>query len=181
MGAAVALTGTPGTGKSAVGRLLGRSLRVIEVTDLAHHLGAARGRGRNVEVDLGKLVRAARKDRTLEGYDVVVGHLAHFLPVSGVAVLRCHPIELRRRLGRARRGTPAERQANLVCEATDLILSEARATGRPVFEIDTTHRSVAEVAAEVRRWIRRGGPPRWGTVGWLADPRVTAHLLDRPR
>lgn len=177
----VAITGTPGTGKSAVARRIGRTLRVIEVAELARDVGAARGRGRNVEVDLDVLVRRLRREGTLDRFDAVVGHLAHLLPVSEVIVLRCHPVELLRRLQRARRGSPADRQENLVCEATDLVLAEALATRRPVFEIDTTGRSVTSVASEVRHRIVSGGPPRTGRIDWLADPRVTAHLLARPR
>ena len=45
-------------------------------------------------------------------------------------------------------------------------------------EVDTTGRSVEEVAREVDRLLRQGGPSRHGRVDWLADPRVTAHLLD---
>jgi adenylate kinase len=177
----VALTGTPGTGKSAVGRRLARGLRVVEVSALAREVGAARSRGRSLEVDLPRLVRSLVRRRALDGIDVVVGHLAHWLPVEETIVLRCHPVELLRRLRRARRGSAADRQANFVSETTDVILVEALATGRPVFEIDTTGRSIASVAREVRQRIRSDGPARAGAVDWLSDPEVTEHLLDRPR
>jgi len=175
----VAITGTPGTGKSAVGRELARSLRVVEVAALARKRGAARTVGGHLEVDVDRLVRSLRRDRTLERYDAIVGHLAHLLPVSQAIVLRCHPTELLRRLRRARRGTADDRQENFVCEATDIVLAEAIATGRPVFEVDTTHRSPISVAREVRLRIARGGRSRIGSVDWLSDRQVTAHLLDR--
>jgi adenylate kinase len=177
----VAITGTPGTGKSTVARQIAGPLRVVELSTLARTVGAAEGRGRNVQVDLRRLARIVEEERTLDAYDVIVGHLSHLLPVSEAIVLRCHPAELLRRLRRARRGSAAERQENVVCEATDLVLAEALATGRPVYEVDTTGRTSASVVAVVRRRIRTGGPARWGTVDWLGDPRVTAHLLDRPR
>ena len=181
MARAVALTGTPGTGKSAAARLLARSLRVVEVADLARSAGFGRGHGRETVVDLAQLVRAAERDRLLDRYDLVVGHLAHLLPVSRTIVLRCHPVELLGRLRRARRGTPSDRHENFVCEATDVVLLEAIGTGRPVTEVDTTGRSVGLVAREVRRQIalRPRALPR--TVDWLSDPRVTEHLLDRAR
>jgi len=175
---AVALTGTPGVGKSAVGRALRGEWSVVEVADLARATGTARRLDRGTEVDLPRLVVAVRSSRVLDSVDVIVGHLAHLLPVREAIVLRCHPLELRRRLDRARRGRRPERAENVVCEALDLVLLEASSAGRRIYEVDTTGRSVASVAREVDRWLRRRAPLRSGTVDWLADPRVTAHLLD---
>lgn len=175
----VALTGTPGTGKSAVSRRLAPAWRVVEVADLARRTGTARKVRGGVEVDLSRLARALRAPDALAGVDVVVGHLAHLLPVREAIVLRCHPRELGRRLARARRGSRADRDANVVCEALDLVSFEASLRTLPVFEVDTTGKRVADVAREVDRRLRRGGRPRRGAVDWLADRSVTAHLLDR--
>lgn len=177
----VALTGTPGTGKSAVARALRPTVRSIEVADLAARLGAARHRGRATVVDLRALRRRVLRDPDWSTYDLVVGHLAHLLPVDEAIVLRCRPAELARRLVRARRGSADERRENVVCEATDLIVIEALRQRHPVFEIDTSRRSIATVARAVRARLRRPGAVRVGTVDWLADPAVTAHLLDRGR
>jgi adenylate kinase len=177
----VALTGTPGTGKSAVAAALAPGLRSIEVADLARARGAARSVRGALEVDLPRLRRALRDPASLAGIDLVVGHLAHLLPLRDVVVLRCRPAELERRLRRAKRGGPAERRENAVAEATDVVLFEARGPGRRVWEIDTTGRTVERVAREVARRVRRRGASSYGEVDWLADPRVTAHLLDPPR
>lgn len=112
---------------------------------------------------------------------MVVGHLAHLLPIPDVVVLRCHPAELARRLARARRGSPADRRENVLAEATDVVLEESVGRGRRVWEIDTTARPVRAVARAVARRLRGRGPSSYGAVDWLSDPRVTAHLLDRPR
>lgn len=175
----VALTGTPGVGKSAVARRLAERFRVAEVGDLAREVGAARGRGRAVVVDVPKLAHALGRAGRAPPVELIVGHLAHLLPVREAIVLRCHPLELERRLARARRGTPAERWANVVCEATDVVLGEAVRRKIPVFEIDTTGRSVETVARAVARRLVRGGPARRGSVDWLADTAVTEHLLER--
>jgi len=170
----VALSGTPGTGKSAVARLLAPGVRSIEVADWALLQGLGRRVGRSVVVDL------ARLGPPPASYDLVVGHLAHLLPVHDVIVLRCRPAALARRLAGARRGTARDRRANVEAEALDVVLVEAVALGRRVWEIDTSRRSVGSVAREVAERLRRGGPARLGTVDWLRDPRLTAHLLDRP-
>ena len=178
--AAVALTGTPGTGKTTVAARLATSFRVVEVSELARQCGSARRDGKGWVVDLPATARAWR-DRRTPTADLVVGHVAHLLPIRDVIVLRCHPRELLRRLARTRRGTPAERGANLVCEATDLILVEAVSLGRRVWEVDTTGRTPEDVAREVLERMHRRGPPAYGRVDWLSDAWVGKHLLDYSR
>jgi adenylate kinase len=112
---------------------------------------------------------------------VIVGHLAHLLPIRDVVVLRCHPKELARRLAGSRRISPADLHENLLAEATDVVLVEAVERRRRIWEIDTTGRPAASVAAEVARRIRTRGPPSFGNVDWLGDRWVTAHLLDWSR
>jgi adenylate kinase len=180
MAAAVALTGTPGTGKSSVAEALSTDLVSVEVGVLAVQCGCGRRTGRGFEVDLPALRTATRRGRSLVGVDLVVGHLAHLLPLRDVIVLRCHPEELLGRLRRSRRGSPHQRHENYVAEATDAILWEALTPGRRVWEVDTTGRSIDEVARAVATRYRRRGPSSYGRVDWLGDPRVTAHLL-RPR
>lgn len=178
---AVALTGTPGTGKSAVAGALAPRLRSVEVADLARASGAGRVVGLGTEVDLARLRQRLRAPTRLREVDLVVGHLAHLLPLRDVVVLRCHPVELERRLRHARRGRPGERHENFVAEATDVVLLEAIRPGCRVWEVDTTGRSVERVAREVARRVRDRGRSSYGHIDWLSDPTVTAHLLDRPQ
>ena len=181
MTAPVALTGTPGAGKSSVARALGPPLRAIEVGALALRCSCGRRVAHGVEVDLDRLATFVRRRSVRSGFDLLVGHVAHLLPLRDVIVLRCRPPELRRRLERARRGTPRERDENVLAEALDVVLVEALRPGRHVWEIDTTGRRVEEVAREVARRLRERGPSHYGTVDWLGDPRVTATLLDGGR
>ncbi len=175
----MALTGTPGTGKSTVARALASRWLCVEVSGLAAGLGAARPARSGLEVDLDRLGRLLARPDAYAGARVVVGHLAHLLPVRRAIVLRCRPVELARRLARARRGRPADRRANFVSEALDGILAEALKAGLAVQEVDTTGRTVRDVAHEVDRRLRRAGRTRPGRVDWLADPTVTAQLLER--
>lgn len=183
----VALTGTPGTGKSSVARRLGIPGRQREV----YELGAGRRPGaptrrrtgerrRTYSIDLAAAARFLRSPAG-DSVEVVVGHLAHLLPIRDVIVLRCHPRVLARRLARSRRVPPADLRENLLAEATDVILVEALDLGRRVWEIDTTDRSPASVAEEVARRRKRRGRPAYGRVDWLADPWVTEHLLEWSR
>lgn len=177
MAGPIALTGTPGTGKTAIARCLAGTLRCREVGKLANELGCARRGQPGWRVDLPRLRRVLRDRRHLEGIDLVVGHLAHLLPIRDTVVLRCHPEELLRRLRRARRGSAIDRSENYVAEATDVVLCEALGLRRRVWEVDTTRQSVEGAAALVARRWRTRGRPAYGEIDWLADPRVTAHLL----
>ena len=174
-----ALTGTPGTGKSSVAALLPKAWNPYEVGAMALTLNAGHRIRGGIEVDLPRLTRSFTRLRATSRPRVVVGHLAHLLPVDAAIVLRCHPLELQRRL--APRPSRAARSlgANGLAEATDVVLFEALERFDRVWEVDTTGRSPRTVARSVARIVRHPGMPRYGRIDWLGDPRVTAHLLDR--
>jgi adenylate kinase len=176
MRAPVALTGVPGTGKSTVAGRLAPGLRAVEVSEFALASGSARRTRGTLTVDVPRLRRAYR--RSVPHADLVVGHLAHLLPVRDVIVLRCHPETLVVRLRRARRGSPWDRRENYLAEALDVVLFESLRPGRRVWEVDTTDLSPDAVARAVRRIVRDRPPPGHGHIDWLADPVVTAHLLE---
>jgi adenylate kinase len=176
MPAPVALTGVPGTGKSAAAARLASRFRVVEVADLALAWGLATRVRSGVSVDVPRLARRYR--RSPPDVDLVVGHLAHLLPVRDVVVLRCHPRVLARRLVRSHRGSARERRENYVAEALDFVLLEALRPGRRVWEVDTTNRTADAVARAVTRILGRRPGSRFGHVDWLADPAVTEHLLE---
>jgi adenylate kinase len=173
-----ALSGTPGTGKTTVARLLARERSTVEVGDLALRSGWGRRGTHGVEVDLRGLRRELRRRPRVFGADLVVGHLAHLLPVRDVIVLRCQPVELGRRLESSGRGDLKSRHENLLAEALNVVTAEAVARRRTVFEVDTTGRTPARVAREVSDWLAGERRPQWGRVDWLRDPAVTEHLLD---
>jgi adenylate kinase len=157
--------------------VLRRRWSVEEVGPLAARLGAGRRIRDGTQVDLSRLsarIRAASPGLVPE---IVVGHLAHLLPIRDAIVLRCHPVTLGRRLTQARRGSRSDRRANVEAEATDVVLLEALGLGRRVWEVDTTHRSVASVAREVAALAARRPLARYGSIDWLSDPRVTDYLL----
>lgn len=180
-----AITGTPGVGKSSIGRRLARRWTVVELGPPARNARGGRGSKRRARVvDLTRVAdlmrRAKRGPPSLGRFSggVLIGHLTHLLPVRDVVVLRCHPRELERRL----RNQGADGRAledNLLVEALDIVLAEAaehRGTGR-LWEVDTTGRSPSTVARIVGRLLQNRPASSFGHVDWLADPWVTEQLL----
>jgi adenylate kinase len=163
----VAVTGTPGTGKTSACDHLDH--RVVHLNDridretLYHDHDAERD-SRVVDPEALREWFAEFRE-TLDAEVVVVeSHLAHHLPADRVVVLRCAPTVLETRL-EAREGTESVRE-NAESEALDVILAEAvdRHGADAVYEVDTTDRSPAETATAIERVIADDSEPRVGTV-----------------
>lgn len=160
-----ALTGTPGTGKTVVGNILREmGFEICDISELAMQsqplMWYDRRRG-SQEVDLERLGEAIPKERPL----VLVGHLAHLLPVDLSIVLRCHPETLRNRL-EAKGWAPPKVQENVEAEALGVIAYEAMDRGK-AFEVDTTSAPPEETAKAVLD-ILTGKGERYiaGAVDW---------------
>jgi len=157
-GMIIALTGTPGTGKSSVCMLLSEKYRIIDLNALVIREKLHDGKDRErdtliVDTDaLEKRVRALVAD---EISDVILeGHLSHHLSIPDVIiVLRASPSELERRL-RSRGYHERKIRENVEAEMLDVILVESVENPDKVYEIDTTGKPVKEVAGTVDDIIR---------------------------
>lgn len=174
----VAVTGTPGTGKTTAVGLVETDLEVVHLNDVIETEGLwsdhDEERG-SLIADLEGLAawfenRRARADAGL----LVESHLAHHLDVDRVVVLRCHPERLLERLTHRESGDvgSASTRENAEAEALDLILAEAvdRHGGDAVYEVDTTDESPDSVAEAIEAVLEDRMEPTAGTVdftGWL--------------
>ena len=150
----VAVTGTPGTGKTTAVDRVETDLEVIHLNEVIHERGFTTG--------------TDREDALVES------HLAHEFAADRVVVLRCHPEEIERRL--RERGEPESTVVeNAESEALDVVLGHAVQNHgeEAVYEIETTDRSPDAVAAEIAAVIAGECEPGAGTVSYveyLSDP-----------
>jgi adenylate kinase len=170
----VALTGTPGTGKTTVADRVADRLAF----DVVHLNDAIREAGlfseRDVErdsliADLDAVESWLAGRRASDGGDLLIeSHLAHLLDADRTVVLRCHPESLKPRL-RDRGESAASIAENAESEALDTVLASAvdRHGAASVWEIDTTDRTPEAVADDVVDAIEGETNPRVGVVDFI--------------
>ncbi len=163
----IAVTGTPGTGKTTVTELVETSLDIIHLNEVI------RQEDFSVDYDEGRdtvVTDLEAVDDWLAAKENVIieSHLSHLFDADIVIVLRCHPEQLASRL--ADRGESSESiQENAESEALDIILSEAvNRHGRDiVYEIDTTDRTPEAIAEDIEAVLTGEASPRVGIVSFV--------------
>lgn len=151
----IAITGTPGTGKSTVAPRVADELgydlvdlnQLIENNDISDEYDEERN---SAMVDPTTLNSALEQELDSSTDYVIDGHLAHHLDNIGIViVLRTSPDELQERL--EQKGWDEKKvEENVMAERLDTILQEA-ANRYPdeTFEVDTTARDPDTVVAEI--------------------------------
>ncbi len=162
----VAVTGTPGTGKTTAVELVETDLSVFHLNEWVAERDLFAGH--DEERDTRIVDVAAARERFPATDYLVESHLAHHLPADRVVVLRCHPATVRERL-LARGESPATADENAESEALDVVLGEAvERHGRDaVFEVETTDRDPAAVADEIAAVVAGDRDPSAGTVSYV--------------
>jgi len=168
----IALTGTPGTGKTTIAARLRE--KGEEVIDLNIHIEEKKLKDRfdkkrdTYNVDVIKLNRSLN-DLPKDGNVFLEGHLSHFLNCDIIIVVRCNPSVLRERL--VKRNYPAQKiTENVQAEALDVILCESSESNAHVFEIDNTSCTTEEAISAVADIIA-GNNERYrpGSVDWTEE------------
>ena len=162
----IALTGTPGTGKTTVAGLL--PYTAIDINALVKggmNFGIDPERG-CLDADMDALADHLAK---LDCDEILIleGHFSHHFADWSI-VLRLSPGVLGPRL-KARGYSAQKIQENLEAEALDVILIEAAELCSRVDEIDATGKSPQEVAELVARIIQGRLKLAPGQVDWLND------------
>ena len=155
----IGVIGTPGCGKTTLCESLG--LPVINLHDYAKShgcLGEIDSDG-SAPLDVERLAELWQQPTTLT---LVDSHLAHYMPVDALIVLRCHPDELKKRL-ESRNYTSKKVQENV----------EVEMLGGPWNELLEDKRPIFEGSQGVIDWIKAGCPQNTTpdtAADWLAQP-----------
>lgn len=175
----VALTGTPGTGKSSVATLLRKQgFTVIQLHQLARNYKCINGTDiiRNSQlIDIDKLNSTIKKNFTTDTLIFFEGHLGHLLKnMEKVIVLRCHPKELKKRLMK-KNWNRKKIKENIDAETIDVILCEAveHHPKENIFEIDTTKKTIEEIAVSIKNLVKNNFQPTKkysiGQIDWSEE------------
>jgi adenylate kinase len=164
----LAVTGTPGTGKTTATDLVADELDadVVHLNQLVKD--EALWTERDDERDTLVVDLDAVRERLGEWDGIVESHLAHHLDADQVVVLRCRPDVLEQRL-LDRGESDAKARENRESEALDVILGEAvEFHGEDaIYEIDTTDRDPQSVADDIVAVTTGEREPSAGTVDFI--------------
>ncbi len=173
----IAISGSPGTGKTAVAELLAKKIgaRIVEVKKLKIRHGYDKERKSKV-IDPIILERYVRKIK--ENTVIVEGIPAHAIHNRIAIILRCRPDIMARRL--KKRGWPERKiKENVEAEILDEITIEALEANRNVYEIDTSRISPAKVVLIAQNILNgKGQKYKAGHVDWT---RKYARILAKKK
>ena len=164
----VAISGTPGTGKTAVCEKLRKDgYSVVDLNKLAYDSNSVLGVDPERDVDIVDTDALKQKVREFTNDLVFLdGHFSHLMDVDLAIVLRCNPDELKRRLD-AKDWKENKIRENVEAEAVDAITVESTESSAETVEIDTTSRNVDQTAEAVIRIVNGDREEfRLGQIDW---------------
>ncbi|HLD85182.1 MAG TPA: adenylate kinase family protein [archaeon] len=155
----IALTGTPGTGKTAVAKLLAKSMKagLIDIKKeaaLTKHTYDKKRKSK--EIDTVLLQRAIDKKISASKSDIILleGHLSHFLKSDIIIILRTDPAVLEKRL-KKRHWNREKIRENIEAEILDVITIESLAKPSKLMEINTSKMTPKKCADAIMRLIEK--------------------------
>jgi len=156
----IAITGTPGTGKTSISKVLQESnYEIVDLNKVACEedflIGKDEKRDSSI-VDIKKFDDFVKKNYSGSNIVFIEGHLSHLLKnVDKVIVLRCHPDQLRKNL--SKKGWKEDKiKENLEAEILDIILCETVDihSKKNIFEIDVTGKTIDNVSLSIIELIK---------------------------
>ena len=160
----LALTGTPGVGKTTIASLLADvGYQVETVQDIAERFGCiddvdSEDGARPIDIDdLNNQINSEWRNNPIKSI-VIDGHLSHLLPVDCVVILRCSPSVLRKRLT-GRSYAEQKISGNVDWEILGSAWAEMDDTV-PAIEFDSSSDGVETVFQLIMDWVADDFKPR---------------------
>jgi len=149
----VAISGTPGTGKTSISKILEqRGFEIVDLNKISIEkdfvIDVDEKRGSNI-IDVNMLNKYVTNNYAKKDIVFVEGHLSHLLKnIDKVIVLRCHPSLLKKRLAK-KKWNDKKIKENADAESLDIVLCESIDVHpkKNIFEVDTTERTVDQVVS----------------------------------
>ena len=152
----VALSGTPGTGKTSAAKILAeKGYDIIDINKLIFDRKWDLGFDDDYQstiADLAKLNAHLAEYPEDSKIHIIEGHLAHLLDLDMAVVLRTHPEKLKERLS-GHDYSEEKIYENVEAEALAVITTEAMDRFNSIFEVDTTDLTAEETADIIERII----------------------------
>ncbi len=168
----VEVTGTPGTGKTAVCKVLRQKFgyKIIDLNELILKKKIYSKRDKKRETLVADIEKLRKYFAGIKGDYIAEGHLAHHMDLDLVIVLRTKPETLKKRL-QTKKWSEAKIRENVEAEALDVILIEAlqRHEKKKVHEVDTTKKTSEEVAQLIDEIIKGKRACPLGRIDWSAE------------
>lgn len=162
----ILISGTPGTGKTTVAKLLGKkmNLAVLNVTDIVKTEKLGKLVNEEYEVDLKKLYNALKGEK-----GIIESHLVCEIPLGNeIFILRCNPSELKRRLN-DREYSEDKIKDNLEAEALDYCSQVAAKHYKKVIDVDTTGLTVNQTVNKLVNKIKTKQSDKVDFSGFLLN------------
>jgi adenylate kinase len=147
----IAISGTPGIGKSTVCRILGKNMKghVISLTRLLQKkkIRSRFDKKRKTRIVTTAAVRSAVIKEAKKGINIVDGHMSHFAKADLYIILRCRPDVLMKRM--LKKKWPRDKvRENMRSEILDTVTIESLQIHpkNRVLEIDTTQETPSSAA-----------------------------------
>ena len=186
----MAITGTPGVGKSTVSKALVEKLmenykwkfqdivdiKYIDITKVVIENGLYIEKDKDMDsylIDFQKLNNYINNNSFSSEKNLVIidGHVSHLLDVDYIVVLRCSPEIVKDRL-KKRNYSKDKVNENVEGEILDVCLIESLERFQKdnilVYEIDTTNRDIDSIVYEIIEAIDNKRV-KYGVVNWLED------------
>lgn len=166
----IIISGTPGTGKTEVSKILSDILgyKLIRINEFARDKDIIIGTDKERRSDIIDENRLQKMSEDIPDNTVIEGHLAHYCKADTAIILRTDPSVLKKRLKR-RRWPKKKIRENIESEILDIILQESAALNKNTYEVDTTKKTAHDAAEEIISILKSGSSKKAhlpGRINW---------------